>query len=715
MPKLDIAKLNKIYDEAEQADKEQFAEFRSNILLIAGEHYNRKGAQRALNRLRASNHLTETQKLRITKNHMHKVVRHYCTNILTHAPGATVGPNQEQDMQDKKAAELNLAVWENAKFRYRMREKIREYVRDFVGVGEVCVKMYYNPNAGTVTGYRQAVDELGQPAIDEQGQPAADPDQPVFSGQFEFERVFAGNVLRQIGGRSMKESACWIIRKMVDVEELKAKYADDPTKAKLFSESRPEDFIVFDSDKAGYERVKGQTLVREFYWPPGSQEFPEGYFAYATQDGIFEEGPLPGGIWPIVWAGFDEHSTRCRAQSILKVARPYQAEINRASSAMAMHQITVGDDKILYQSGTKLQPGALLPGVRGLTYQGMAPQVLPGRDGGQYANYILATLSEMYAVLMMDEENQTKDTGQLDPYALLFRSMRQQKKFSEYGEKFEQFLMDFCETYLAMARFYFSDEELILAVGKRERINIAEFRGTSPLHYKIKLEPQDETWETKFGRQITLNHLVQYVGPNLGKDELGRLIKGMPFANAKDMLSDLTIDADLVENDMLSLERGAMPAFREADKHEYFVKRIDLRISQPDFVYLHPAIQQMYRAKKQMHEQMMSIQAEKLAAAKNEYIPTGGAMIATDMYVPNPKGPDAPAKRVRIPYQAVDWLVQRLETQGMGLDALEAQNKQTLTEVAGMLMQSRGGQAAPRLPQGQPPMMNPTGQSVGVS
>jgi hypothetical protein len=78
-------------------------------------------------------------------------------------------------------------------------------------------------------------------------------------------------------------------------------------------------------------------------------------------------------------------------------------------------------------------------------------------------------------------------------------------------------------------------------------------------------------------------------------------------------------------------------------------------------------------------------------AMKDGFIPVSGAMIATDMYVPNPAGPDKPAKRVRIPYQALDWLVQRLESQGASLDKIETMNKGAMSEMADMLLNKAQG------------------------
>jgi hypothetical protein len=105
---------------------------------------------------------------------------------------------------------------------------------------------------------------------------------------------------------------------------------------------------------------------------------------------------------------------------------------------------------------------------------------------------------------------------------------------------------------------------------------------------------------------------------------------------------------------------------------------------------------------------MNAEQVEKAAALKNQFIPTGGAMIAADMYTPSEDPSKAP-KRVRLPYQSLDWLVTTLEKQGMTLDKMESQNKGMLAEMADQII--GGAQAAP--PQGAP-QLRPIQGGTGV-
>lgn len=703
MKSLKISELNELYKEAEEVDKALFAEQRSNILLVAGEHYTKRD-QNFERSIRSTQDLTESQKLRLTKNHMHRVQRRYVSSILSHAPGVTILPANEKELKDQKTAELNKAVWDDAKRKHRFGERVREFVGDFVTVGEVIAKIFWDQNAGTLKGYQHKVNEdTDELMFDDLGNAVPDMEQPVFSGDFVIERIFGYNLLRHPGAVSMRDPVKpWIVRKMVATSELKARYADDPEKLKAIGEGSGEEFVVFDSNKASYGKQKKQTLVKEFYFPI-SIEYPEGYFYFATDKGIIEEGTLPFGIFPLVFAGCDEAQSSPRRRSPLKVARPYQAEINRAASQMAMAQITIGDDKVLYQSGTKLAQGSLLPGVRGISYQGAAPTVLAGRDGSQFLPYLQSQVQELDYAMMLETIEQEKD-GQLDPYTMLMRSMKQQLKFSLYGETFGQFLIDLVTVYLELAKNYLDEDALIPMIGMAEYVNISEFKTSDPLCYRISIEEQDETIDTKLGKQLTLNHMLQYVGGQLSKEDIGRVARAMPFGNFEQAFGKFLVNEDNLKNDVLRLDRGQVPPVYDTDDNQYILEGLANRMKQADYEFLPDPVKQAYEQFKNQHEQALAIKTQKILAAKNAAIPTGGALIACDMYVPDKVDPNKVPKRVRIPYDALNWLVQTLEAQGKSLDQLETMNQGVLSQMADMLMAQHGpstqpGTSAPGMPQ----------------
>jgi hypothetical protein len=704
MKKLTIAELNQKFTEADQADQSIFAEQRSNVLLITGEHYSNKG-HRFFNSIRDQKELSKEQKLRLTKNHIQRIVKTYVNNILTYAPGVTCLPKNETELQDIKAAELHNAVLDDIKDRHRMVKKVRQWAEDFVGIGEVAVKIFWDPMAGEFKGYQQAQDALtGALEFDpETGTPVPQksPDEteqtPIFGGDFVYERIYGFNLFRPKEAKDM-DQAEWIgIRKMCDLEELKLRVGDDEDKLKMLQESKDETYVVFDGAQGGYGESKGQVMLREFYFRPGPK-YPKGYFYITTPHGILWEGELPFGVFPIAFTTFEDIPTTPRGRSIVKTCRPYQAEINRAASKIAEHQITLGDDKLLYQAGAKLTNGSVLPGVRGIQVSGANPTILPGRDGSQYLNYLQSQIREMYQAAMLEEDMMEKNEGQVDPYSMLFKSMRQKKRFSVPAQKFEQFLVDVFTITLDLARHYLPEDAVIYAAGRREQVNIPEFKNASRLCYQIKVEPQTEDMDSQMGKQLMLNHILQYAGPQLAQSKpemLGMVISEMPMANVKAITSDLTVDYENVKNDILALDRGDYPVPNPTDNHAYYVKRLTNRMKQADFRFLPQPVKLNYLRKLEAHEKLEAEQLQKLKAMQSELIPTGGAMIACDMYVNDSQDPTKAPKRVRVPYQALDWLLKIMEKQGMSLQKLEAMQQSAQVQIAGMVGSSSQPQAVP--------------------
>jgi len=280
-----------------------------------------------------------------------------------------------------------------------------------------------------------------------------------------------------------------------------------------------------------------------------------------------------------------------------------------------------------------------------------------------------------------------------DPYSLLFRNFSQQARFSPYGEKFEQFMMDAAEVYLKLAKYYLPDDELIPAIGANEIVNIAEFRKAALLRNQIKIEPQEDTLETKFGKQLTMNHILQYAGAQLGKDAIGKVIRNMPFGNFDTAFDDLTIDYDTAENAILAIERGQMPVITKHSDHEYMIKRLTLRIGQADFQTLQPNTQQMFHRQLKVHETVFAKRLAEIKAAQSEFIPTGGPLIACDMYIKSEDGKQP--KRARIPQQALNDLLEKMSTQGATMDQLENMEQGNLADIAKQYMAGAGKRPVP--------------------
>ncbi len=668
-----------LYRDATQCDQQFFAEARSNLLLIAGDHYSKKGISQFFRRVRDQKDLGEEQKLRLTKNHIQKIVKTYANQIVSSNPGVGFEPKHEADIDSQKAAELDHAVWRDAVEKYSIDEKIDDWVDDFVGVGEVATKIFWDPSLGKPTGgYELLMGEDGNPIPDETGAPQYDQDKPIFSGEFVFEPVYGFNLKRAPEAKTMSASPYLIVDKMVGIAELIRKF---PDKEKVIIPSGDETFVVFDSTRGGYRRTDKECMLIEHYYRPCSL-YPNGYFYFDTKDGPLAEGELPAGVFPLVVQAWDKIQTSCRGMGPVKIMRPYQAEINRGASKMAEHQVTLGDDKLIIQDGSKVSAGVALPGVRSINVSGMAPTVMEGRDGSQYLATIQANITEMYQVMNVDEGNYDKD-GQIDPFMMLFRASHQKMKFQRYIRRFERFLINVVKTYIDLARVHLPDDALIQAVGSNERVNIPEFKKANASCYDVKIEPQSDDLESKLGKQMALNHVLQYVGPQMKPDDIGKVMRAMPYANFDNSFDDMTIDFDSAQNDILALERGERPPVHPYDNHVYMVKRLVSRMRQASFNYLDPQVQQAFISNINLHQAFEAQNQLQIQRAEQGYIPTGGYMVACDLYVSDPSDTTGvKTRRARIPYEALQWLIQHLESQGQGLQQLENMNEGAQAQIA---------------------------------
>jgi hypothetical protein len=202
--------------------------------------------------------------------------------------------------------------------------------------------------------------------------------------------------------------------------------------------------------------------------------------------------------------------------------------------------------------------------------------------------------------------------------------------------------------------------------------------------YEVKIEAQSDDIETKLGKQIVLNHALQYVGSQLKEDQIGKIMRAMP--------------------------------------------RLTGRMRKSDFKFLDPQVQNNYAAKVGMHQQMQVAQAAAIQRAEQGFIPTSGYLVACDLYVSDPSDPKGvKTRRVRVNSDALSWLIKQLEAQGTMVEQLDGLPQGAQAQMADQLT-AGGGQPSPaasplamRAPTGgatpgpRPAMGNsPMGQSNGM-
>ena len=710
--KLDITKLNTLYNEAEQCDRDLFSEMRSNILLTSGNHYRTVGGQ-IWERIK-SVPKSEPQKLRLVKNHVQRIVRHYTNGILNAAPGVRVFPHNDSELSDVKTAELNQSIWEDAKNVHDLPRKVKTWASNFVQIGEVATYIFWDPNKGKLLGFRAMKNDMGEDMKDENDELVPDKTKPVFSGELCFEKLLPFNLMRAKEAETMKESPFLIIRKMVDIKRAKKMFSDlDEDKIAMIEESGKTTFKVFDGYNGTFNESHNQAMFRNFYFRP-SIEYPKGYFYITTEKGILAEGELPFGIFPIVWEGDEEIETTPRAHGVVRHLRPYQAEINRTASEISTHQIVHGSDRMYLLNGSKVSKGIHLPGLRVFNVSGQEPKLQPGRTGEQYFSYLSGQIQEMYEIADLAEiKVDQKDLGgQLDVYPLLFRSLKDKQKFSMKAEKFEAFLVNVCKTYLSLAKNYYSDDKVVRGIGRKEAVNIPEFRAADLNDVRIKVEPVSDDIASTVGRALQINTLLQFVGNELPDEERANLIKNMPFLNHSQIVSGLTIDYENITADILALDRGEFPEVSKEDNHKEYMRRLTHRMKQKDFRQLHPQIQQAYTEFRSQHQEMEAQQQQELLEAQAGFIPTGGGLAKADLYEPDPKSPEK-QRRATFPVEALQWLKQRLDAQGLNQQQLESIQEQNLVEMNQFLQQTNqqpgGGLPAEQDPLAPPIPIQPQG------
>lgn len=700
MSQYDFSSRKSLLEQAESAQGELFAEMRSNVLLTHGSHFTKKGSK-FWEGIRQAEGLSKDQKIRLTNNHIQVVTKSYINNILSIAPDVAFRPANQNELRDTKTAQYHTRVWQNAKERYKLKRKRRELAKDFVEIGEWWMFLTYDPNAGDFVGYEQMLDEQGQPVLDEQGNPART-DVKQYKGAFVWKK-FHGFNTRTDPGATNEDTRRWVsFREMLDHVNLKARYKDDPKKLSMLGESDDRTFKVFDGNN--YTDKKGVCQVDYFLLKP-CDEYPLGHYWISTDSGDLEEGDLPKGIWPVVYCGFDEVATSDRSYSIIKPCRPYQAEINRVAGHIVQTQLSLSWDRILLTGEGSLTPGGTAHGFKAVKLRAGQFQIVPGRTGDQFLPYLQAVVAGLYRAANMDLEMQEKAL-QTDPYSALFASMRDKKRYVLYAEVFSEKWKELALLHNRLAKIFLPDAELLAICGAPEVQNIAEFRQADDVLVQVVADEVTDDLESRMGTQLGVNHLLQYAGPNLPPDQLGKIMRMMPYVNKEGMLDDFTMDDDFAANMILSLDRGQPVAIRATGNHPYFLKRLDHRMGQADFALLGPQIAQLYQQTVQSLEQAQAQRQMAEESVKAGLIPTGGYFVGIDFYINNPNQPSK-TMRARLPFDAVVWLLQRLEAQGITQQAMAQVDPTMQAEVQAQLRAQTPGQTSQGAPveqgAGQPP------------
>lgn len=712
----ELENLESCYKESETCDKDVFAEMRSNVLIVSGQHYQRNvGSQ--LNRSLRDLDYKKSKRIRLTKNHTQKALNDVKDVVASMVPGVLPYPAVEGEIRHQKNAEINRQVWNFAREQNKWEDFRDHSIDNFFDLGEVCSKVYFNPQEGGLKGFQQKLDEdTGKPVfLDSQGKetlepgyfekrieqvefqgqileqevqgefikfkPAPDKTRAIWHGQVMNERFAAFDLMRDPASKDVKSSPYLIYRKMIHNEKLKglirsAKHLDDEQKDEILekvSQGKGSTFRVFNSGSGTFEEKENHTLLKEKYYRQ-SPKYPKGYYIIWTEYGVLFEGEIPFGeygdiAFPIKWEGLDRFESSARGFSPIKRVRPAQIEVNRCASKITEHQLTVGDDKVILTKGSKFERGVDFPGIRTFYTTG-TPQYFQGKGGEQFVQYLEHNIAEIYRLLNV-QENKNPTAQGFDPKAELFKMQRQKIKFSRPASKLERYFKEVVKTHLFLEQKYMTPEKFEIMCGSGESVNFDEYKQMSRNDYIVKLEEVSGDLETMMGKTMELETILQYSGKNLDEQTKISLMMQFPILNRENAFKHVTVQYKNIESDILQLERGEYVKPRRFDNHELTLKFLVNRMTQKDYGRLNPEIQQLFEQKYQEHEQILNQQMEEMREAQAGMIPTGGPLVRCDVYVNDDPNDPTKTSRMEMPQETLSWVKAMMEKQGLFQERLQ--------------------------------------------
>lgn len=694
-----VGLLRTLYDEAARCDKALFSEMRTNLMLRQGNHYN-KSLNKIVDEFRRKGVISKDDKVRLTKNHIHRVTNEHANAIMTRQPDVIASPFDDGDLQDIKNAEMGNSVLGWIKESNNWSEAKGDYIDETVTVGEVYAFVKFDPHYGKKIGEETKEETNKETGLTETKK------FPLMEGRVDIEKRFGFEVKRDPGAKTFDESRYVFLDKLMDykdaeelVKRLKGIEAANALQMYMGGESTIEIYKT----TGGYAKESGKVLLREMIVRP-CNEYPKGKYILFSDMVKVLEMELPLGEFPLFQSGFDRVTTTPRCSSIIRVARPYQIEINRLASKMVEHQVTIGDDKIFTTGGGGIASSKNHNGIREFKVEGGSqPVVVPGRTGDQYLPHMDKEIAGLYQACGVDYLLADKAPQGGDPYAMLYRSMHEKAVFVPYVRKFEAFEKKVMTFALKLARAYLTEQHIIKIVGKKETVNVASFKALPEDAFDIKVEATSEDVESKFGKILTTTQVLQYTGSSMTPDQVGQLAKNLPYGNKGEAFNSLTLKYDTATNILLTLDKGGRPYISEYMDLEYLLPVLMGRMVKSDFPYLPQETQTNYKQLVTAIEQTKVQQLQQAQQAEMGQIPMGGFLVTCQVSVEVPDGKGGTKQRqLRVPSDALAWLSQKMQQQGAMQEQLSTLPPQARAEVAQMMTSQGQPQAAPNNNQPMP-------------
>jgi hypothetical protein len=656
-------------------------EKRTNLNLYLGHHYAKSSG--IINKRLESQGVDKSSAVRVTKNHLFKIAEYISNSILSASSDGKPFPENPDELQDQKAAELHDAVLSKWKHDNDFKELVRKLALEFVVDGEIAVKRFWNENLGETLRVEESVDE-------ETGEVTQT---PIKAGDVEVEKIFGWDLIFPENAKSA-HGAEWLgYQKMMSTKKLK-EMAPEELKEKIV-DSSDRTFEIFDPSTGGYSHKKGMTLLREKYTRP-CKKYLTGYYEFFNEDTIIFEGELPEGHpFPIKVKGFTDVPTSPRAVSIFRQIKPLQLVVNFGASQTLLTQMTLGQDKLIMLGGADLQYKGSQRGVEQFRTNSLqSPTILAGRSGAQFSEASNQAISEMYQIANVPEIGAERPS-QVDPQTALYQSVKDKQRFSKYAEKFFEFTREIMEDVLALKKMYMSEDELVRVIGRTERVNVPEFKSSEKIGYQIRIIEVDEDATGMIGKHLELREMLQYGGKGMSPEQVALIGRNMPFLNDEEIFQEALIDYDTYKNIVLAIDRGEQVPVQPFDNADYLLPKLTSRMRKADFRFLDPQIQQNYQGFIQQLQQVKAQQLQQLKMQQSQLIPTTGALVSIPIYreVPNASG-GVKSEQIKLPIDSLNDLVAKMEMQGTTLDPMKRMEQATQANIANIINQGQQPQIA---------------------
>ena len=651
--------LNRYYDEAVHNDSQAFKEMRQCIRLHTGKQlYAGKDAPpgRGMGYGAKGGH----DELKIVLNHIPRIAGVYLNEILSHAPDISVVVTDEGNILAGRLAKMNKYVWEEHKKKSRLyEEKMRLEILNGIITGEIAVKLYWDSEKNWV----------------------------------KEEPILPFDLLRAPGITDIGDSPWYIHRKIYREEELRKMYGPQAGSALADeggSSIENTDYLVFNSQSREFSEFRG-VEIREFYLRPNA-EHPEGYFVFFMRDRILQQGPLPGGIFPIVIRRLQSSLMLPRGYSFIRTVTATQMEINRAMSQDANNMYHFGADKIVTGARSSISIGENFRGTSHLKVGSYGPLrdsflYVEGSGIPKYMDYVTFLIKQMdYQVNLQSKMEEKKDSRSGDIRFLIYSRIRDKERFSTIGTNYEGYVREKAERILSLLRYYLGPQDIIHEGNRADTVLIQDFKNTSDRDYVFSIKSGSDSAEDQLAKQYLAQEVFQYMGKEMTRADKGMFLAHTSVSSDKELLSSYTSDIDSAKNDMILLEKGMRPYIAKTMDFQYKIGVLTERMNNADFIYLSPIVRQNYQQFISLcQQQLAEIEEEKLRLEKN-FIPMDGPLVKTDylMNMPNESGGQK-TERLALPGKSIVWLKKVLDKQqGFQMD-MEGLSGDTQNNIVGQI------------------------------